>query len=152
MGGEGEGVCVCVFFFNDTATTEIYTLSLHDALPISIRLCFNLHVSFGKPLNRVTWLPAVEGTQKLSIAAWIVAYEVSWFEAVMGDIASPSTGDFDLGQGAASGFINSDFGLGIGLCRSQGCKEAGSSTADNSYDLWGLFGHFLFRAKAEDCS
>src|SRR3712207_7793621 len=25
----------CVFFFNDTATTEIYTLSLHDALPIS---------------------------------------------------------------------------------------------------------------------
>src|SRR2546430_11446999 len=25
------------FFFNDTATTEIYTLSLHDALPISFR-------------------------------------------------------------------------------------------------------------------
>src|SRR5258705_8334300 len=25
-------------FFNDTATTEIYTLSLHDALPISIAL------------------------------------------------------------------------------------------------------------------
>src|SRR6266566_9545638 len=24
----------CFFFFNDTATTEIYTLSLHDALPI----------------------------------------------------------------------------------------------------------------------
>src|SRR5450631_4919623 len=27
------------FFFNDTATTEIYTLSLHDALPISISTC-----------------------------------------------------------------------------------------------------------------
>src|SRR3712207_7523504 len=27
-------MCVC-FFFNDTATTEIYPLSLHDALPIS---------------------------------------------------------------------------------------------------------------------
>src|SRR3712207_8001165 len=25
------------FFFNDTATTEIYTLSLHDALPIFLR-------------------------------------------------------------------------------------------------------------------
>src|SRR3712207_6919225 len=25
---------IFVFFFNDTATTEIYTLSLHDALPI----------------------------------------------------------------------------------------------------------------------
>src|SRR2546430_15521287 len=30
------------FFFNDTATTEIYTLSLHDALPIS---------AFAKPLT-----------------------------------------------------------------------------------------------------
>src|SRR3712207_6901958 len=31
-------VCLCIhfFFFNDTATTEIYTLSLHDALPISV--------------------------------------------------------------------------------------------------------------------
>src|SRR4029453_19655491 len=26
--------CSFIFFFNDTATTEIYTLSLHDALPI----------------------------------------------------------------------------------------------------------------------
>ena len=35
------GTCIyslvfIIFFFNDTATTEIYTLSLHDALPISI--------------------------------------------------------------------------------------------------------------------
>src|SRR5712675_1772077 len=29
-------VAVLCFFFNDTATTEIYTLSLHDALPISL--------------------------------------------------------------------------------------------------------------------
>src|SRR5437868_11451803 len=28
--------CFLLFFFNDTATTEIYTLSLHDALPISL--------------------------------------------------------------------------------------------------------------------
>src|SRR3712207_8330709 len=27
-------IIYCIFFFNDTATTEIYTLSLHDALPI----------------------------------------------------------------------------------------------------------------------
>src|SRR5574338_1625900 len=35
-------VLSCVFFFfffNDTATTEIYTLSLHDALPISRPTC-----------------------------------------------------------------------------------------------------------------
>src|SRR2546422_1847336 len=29
-------LCFLFFFFNDTATTEIYTLSLHDALPISV--------------------------------------------------------------------------------------------------------------------
>src|SRR2546430_11639687 len=30
-------MCNFLFFFNDTATTEIYTLSLHDALPICQR-------------------------------------------------------------------------------------------------------------------
>src|ERR1039457_4624833 len=34
--GQSESV-VRVLFFNDTATTEIYTLSLHDALPICFR-------------------------------------------------------------------------------------------------------------------
>src|SRR2546429_5662726 len=32
-----HSLCSFFFFFNDTATTEIYTLSLHDALPISRR-------------------------------------------------------------------------------------------------------------------
>src|SRR2546430_12552001 len=31
-----DSVSSSFFFFNDTATTEIYTLSLHDALPISL--------------------------------------------------------------------------------------------------------------------
>src|SRR6266536_2290018 len=31
---ENGNVVYLLFFFNDTATTEIYTLSLHDALPI----------------------------------------------------------------------------------------------------------------------
>src|SRR5258708_24872757 len=34
------------FFFNDTATTEIYTLSLHDALPISWRWLCSRVLSF----------------------------------------------------------------------------------------------------------
>src|SRR3712207_7783265 len=33
------------FFFNDTATTEIYTLSLHDALPISDYLAQAAHMA-----------------------------------------------------------------------------------------------------------
>src|SRR3712207_9316331 len=35
MSGGKVGHLCAFFFFNDTATTEIYTLSLHDALPIS---------------------------------------------------------------------------------------------------------------------
>src|SRR3712207_6991790 len=41
-----------LFFFNDTATTEIYTLSLHDALPISPR------ARVGNPPPRVAETPA----------------------------------------------------------------------------------------------
>src|SRR2546422_1576526 len=37
MSAGGRRQSFFVFFFNDTATTEIYTLSLHDALPISAR-------------------------------------------------------------------------------------------------------------------
>src|SRR3970282_3034807 len=41
---------LCLFFFNDTATTEIYTLSLHDALPISPR--DSRVESVSRPTNR----------------------------------------------------------------------------------------------------
>ena len=34
-----------IFFFNDTATTEIYTLSLHDALPISPELAGEANIT-----------------------------------------------------------------------------------------------------------
>src|SRR3989442_10925997 len=43
------------FFFNDTATTEIYTLSLHDALPISIIIA---------AVIVVTTLQAIIGSQE----------------------------------------------------------------------------------------
>src|SRR5438270_8648512 len=36
-------LCSCFFFFNDTATTEIYTLSLHDALPICRKCPHKVH-------------------------------------------------------------------------------------------------------------
>src|SRR5436309_7723118 len=38
------------FFFNDTATTEIYTLSLHDALPISALRWFIGFDADGEPM------------------------------------------------------------------------------------------------------
>src|SRR2546429_8090050 len=48
------------FFFNDTATTEIYTLSLHDALPIYAGA--NVSVSFPASLPGVSGIPAGFGT------------------------------------------------------------------------------------------
>src|SRR5437762_4739218 len=54
-----------LFFFNDTATTEIYTLSLHDALPIldgaapqtacGRRACVRSWMSASSPRRRATW-------------------------------------------------------------------------------------------------
>src|SRR5687768_18405770 len=48
------------FFFNDTATTEIYTLSLHDALPIwPVRLRLT-----GKPAAHRSGLPIPQIAQR----------------------------------------------------------------------------------------
>src|SRR3989475_8568246 len=41
-----------LFFFNDTATTEIYTLSLHDALPI----LWNVIRHPARPVSEVIWV------------------------------------------------------------------------------------------------
>src|SRR5256885_11244171 len=38
-----------LFFFNDTATTEIYTLSLHDALPICVATATPRNRALGRP-------------------------------------------------------------------------------------------------------
>src|SRR5438067_6903001 len=54
---------VSVFFFNDTSTTEIYTLSLHDALPISE------NAFLPAPLRR-----GAQPTDRGDLAAEIVAY------------------------------------------------------------------------------
>ena len=43
-------VVIHFFFFNDTATTEIYTLSLHDALPISEE---QIYVRMDDKLSRI---------------------------------------------------------------------------------------------------
>src|SRR2546422_8383867 len=45
------------FFFNDTATTEIYTLSLHDALPISSLLPVPKYAVLSNPARFCVNLP-----------------------------------------------------------------------------------------------
>ena len=43
-----------IFFFNDTATTEIYTLSLHDALPIYTILLIKLKKQLNEESSNIS--------------------------------------------------------------------------------------------------
>ena len=53
---------VFFFFFNDTATTEIYTLSLHDALPIYL-----LGIDLGRYRDRITYPVASVSVVKFDV-------------------------------------------------------------------------------------
>src|SRR5258708_13220651 len=55
-------LCLFFFFFNDTATTEIYTLSLHDALPISLTWA----------TSRQLWVRAAPGSTRCC-STWTTA-------------------------------------------------------------------------------
>src|SRR2546429_6484614 len=92
------------FFFNDTATTEIYTLSLHDALPISLffadpldcrdmqrsRIVHqhiqppeSLHRSLHRPLDRKsTRLNSSHGY--ISYAVFCLKKKKTWYYAACG--------------------------------------------------------------------
>src|SRR5258708_18522754 len=82
---------LCDFFFNDTATTEIYTLSLHDALPIS----------WGGDANTQSFF-------SISGNAGLVTNTASGsYSAVLG----PTTTDAEVYlTGSLSAFANSNFG------------------------------------------
>src|SRR6266511_5153947 len=57
------------FFFNDTATTEIYTLSLHDALPIYAGRPVALPGACGNPQIPHAPMYTVSGSQSVSVEA-----------------------------------------------------------------------------------
>src|SRR5258708_37664231 len=71
------------FFFNDTATTEIYTLSLHDALPISLSVVYEgLHELGDRRVDRlsVCEVRSMAGTDRkstrLNSSHQIISYAV----------------------------------------------------------------------------
>src|SRR5260221_5367196 len=61
------GICI-FFFFNDTATTEIYTLSLHDALPISVAAGQQFGTVSGiiETVDNGLWLNEMRGIVQIS--------------------------------------------------------------------------------------
>src|ERR1017187_11004253 len=68
----GPGVCYSFFFFNDTATTEIYTLSLHNALPIYRVRVEPIGMPLkGEPLKSIT-LRSEEHTSELQSPMYLV--------------------------------------------------------------------------------
>src|SRR5256885_488850 len=72
-------LCSFFFFFNDTATTEIYTLSLHDALPISdcaigkMTVCCELDLEARRRGLRSVFVPT--GQTGIAIAGWGIAVD-----------------------------------------------------------------------------
>src|SRR5438105_13257852 len=94
------------FFFNNTATTEIYTLSLHDALPIYQRVHRRLPGAEAlprprrrrRPLGRVrsgVQRAAREGRPKARVARRV--------EPLLADAPRPQRADRDLRAGRALG-------------------------------------------------
>src|SRR5690606_42025356 len=70
----GRRQSICRFFFHDTATTELYTLSLHDALPIYFGGADVLRTLTQTTLSGVNNVTAVTGRSWSSLLAdWSVA-------------------------------------------------------------------------------
>src|SRR2546422_7601257 len=75
-------MCSAFFFFNDTATTEIYTLSLHDALPICLPVKRSLRrrPARGEPDRQVGHVPhrpiEVLGGQRIDVEVGRGVHEV----------------------------------------------------------------------------
>src|SRR5436309_14479875 len=81
-----------LFFFNDPATTEIYTLSLHDALPISLVV----------PVGWQTEIDFRNHDGVLPHSAEVIAPQTPP-PALPGDPAIPRASTLKLGQGLPSG-------------------------------------------------
>src|SRR3712207_7662338 len=86
-----------VFFFNDTATTEIYTLSLHDALPISAVPVFSTTDSPCSIMLRRTirWVRARQNTlsslssHRFLMTIWRSTLSISCFVTTLRHVSVP---------------------------------------------------------------
>src|SRR5260221_11456028 len=67
---------VLFFFFNDTATTEIYTLSLHDALPISFQTRQAARVTCCRAAPGAGSCPPDRKSTRLNSSHTVISYAV----------------------------------------------------------------------------
>src|SRR2546426_11906143 len=122
------------FFFNDTATTEIYTLSLHDALPISLRIRLNGRMgmpAFGeseirnpkKKMRPAVWIPP---TQPVSRSARQRASRL---------MASELRSNMHPDRPRASLVVRRPSHLGIAVVQGPGVKRGGAIAAPFSGPL-----------------
>src|SRR2546430_15723657 len=95
------------FFFNDTATTEIYTLSLHDALPISEDGLGGWLVKGRKSASRIGGLELRNGITAAGGLAEVEAAKLVVQDAFVMDmdIGGARRGDFLLGGGGGGAFF-----------------------------------------------
>src|SRR5260370_30921027 len=91
---------VLFFFFNDTATTEIYTLSLHDALPIYIPVPSRAEraQAGGRPFGEIARQPIFIA----AVANGVIGYAIMSFVMTASPIAAVGCG---LTSGDAAGII-----------------------------------------------
>src|ERR1043165_10301430 len=75
LSGQLTDRCSCFLFFNDTATTEIYTLSLHDALPIYIYSAIAHHHFADVRIRRAGEVRSEEHTSELQ-SRGLISYAV----------------------------------------------------------------------------
>ena len=89
---------MCYFFFNDTATTEIYTLSLHDALPIYRELSAWVGYANVKPAYH--WQGQLYTDQHLNLS-----FDFLWIEEVQ---STSFRWDNPLGEDSDCFYIHND--------------------------------------------
>ena len=107
--------------------------------PVSFR--FEADSLLFEPCDGVSGVEAVEGAVQAAVTAGIVLDELAGVGAVMGDVATPSTGDADFGEDFFRFFENEnafDSLLGSG----DGPKEPGRPSSDDN-ELIVVFGHEL---------
>src|SRR5256885_12225998 len=79
-----------VFFFNDTATTEIYTLSLHDALPISTSMVEVAPVAPGPLAVALDWPNWVDRkSTRLNSSHLVISYAVFCLKIIILTLKRP---------------------------------------------------------------